>query len=60
MDGEPYTVFDRSMLASGPNLHASLLKKMAPHMVHLRRTEDFSHWFVPSGYEKFVEQAQSV
>ena len=60
MDGQPYTVFDRSMLASGPALHASLLQKMAPHMAQLRQSEDFSTWFVPDGYEKFVEQARSV
>ena len=47
MDGQPYTVFDRSMLASGPNLHAPLLDKMAPHMAQLRQSVDFSNWFVP-------------
>ena len=60
MDGQPYTVFDRSMLASGPNLHAPLLDKMAPHMALLRQSEDFSNWFVPNGYEQFFEQARSV
>ena len=60
MDGQPYTVFDRSMLASGPHLHDPLLEKMAPHMTQLRQSEDFSNWFVPNGYEKFVKQARSA
>lgn len=60
MDGQPYTVFDCSMLASGPHLHDPLLEKMAPHMTQLRQSEDFSNWFVPNGYEKFVMQARSV
>eukprot|EP00891_Asterochloris_glomerata_P000537 jgi/Astpho2/537/Aster-03566 len=60
MDGQPYTVFDRSMLASGPHLHDPLLEKMAPHMTQLRQSEDFSNWFVPNGYEKFVMQARSA
>lgn len=51
MEGEAYSVFDRSMLASNGALHDALLDKIAPATAQLRSNgTDLSQWFIPEGY----------
>uniref|UniRef100_A0A7S3QQS6 Inositol-1-monophosphatase n=2 Tax=Dunaliella tertiolecta TaxID=3047 RepID=A0A7S3QQS6_DUNTE len=51
MDGQPYSVFSRSMLASNGPLHPQLLQYTQPKTeALLRQGFDLSEWFVPRGY----------
>eukprot|EP00983_Pelagomonas_calceolata_P061097 1146663-Pelagomonas_calceolata.AAC.6 len=50
MDGQPYSVFSRSMLASNGPLHPQLLQYTQPKTeALLRQGFDLSEWFVPRG-----------
>mmetsp|Transcript_2632 Transcript_2632/g.7831 ORF Transcript_2632/g.7831 Transcript_2632/m.7831 type:complete len:333 (-) Transcript_2632:1876-2874(-) len=52
MEGDAFSVFDRSVLAATPSLHAAMLAKTQPATAKLRKGGiDFSHWFVPEGYK---------
>jgi myo-inositol-1(or 4)-monophosphatase len=51
MDGRPFSVFSRSVLAATGGIHGSLLEKIKPKTEELRaRGIDLSPWFVPKGY----------
>ncbi|KAK9093603.1 hypothetical protein Syun_028514 [Stephania yunnanensis] len=51
MDGEGFTVFDRSVLVSNGNLHAKLLEKIGPATQKLKSNGiDLSPWFKPENY----------
>ena len=51
MDGEPFSVFSRSLLASNGVIHEAILEHTAPKTEGLRKKGlDFSPWYVPSGY----------
>jgi len=51
MDGGPFSVFDRSILAVGPKLYPRVLEKTRPSVeTLLSEGVDLSRWFVPEGY----------
>lgn len=51
MDGRPFSVFERSMLASNGHLHQQMLGYTSPKTTSLvQRGVDLSPWFVPPGY----------
>jgi myo-inositol-1(or 4)-monophosphatase len=51
MEGEPFSVFERSVVAAAPGVHEALLAKMRPATQKLRQGGiDFSQWFIPEGY----------
>ncbi|KAK9088150.1 hypothetical protein Scep_027232 [Stephania cephalantha] len=51
MDGEGFTVFDRSVLVSNGNLHAKLLERIGPATQKLKSNGiDLSPWFKPENY----------
>ncbi|GIL82138.1 hypothetical protein Vretimale_7104 [Volvox reticuliferus] len=55
MDGRPFSVFERSMLASNGHLHKEMLDGTAPKTKNLlERGVDLSPWFVPPGYDTSV------
>ena len=52
MEGEPFSVFSRSVLASNGALHADILEYVEPKTKGLRKNGvDLSPWFIPSGYD---------
>jgi myo-inositol-1(or 4)-monophosphatase len=52
MEGEPFSVFDRSLLAAAPGMHEAMIAKTKPATAKLRQGGiDFSHWFIPDGYK---------
>ncbi|KAG2449231.1 hypothetical protein HYH02_005977 [Chlamydomonas schloesseri] len=52
MDGRPFSVFERSMLASNTLLHQQILDKTDPKTRGLLAANvDLSPWFVPPGYD---------
>ncbi|EFJ42172.1 hypothetical protein VOLCADRAFT_107362 [Volvox carteri f. nagariensis] len=58
MDGRPFSVFERSMLASNGHLHQQMLDGTAPKTrALLERGVDLSPWFVPLGVK--VEHVKS-
>ncbi|GFH07592.1 inositol-1-monophosphatase [Haematococcus lacustris] len=57
MEGQPYSVFDRSMLVSNGHLHAALLDYTRPRTEQLREAGvDLSPWFIPPGFKLHTEQ----
>lgn len=51
MDGRPYSVFERSLLASNDGLYDKVLEVIEPKTTALVEAGvDFSTWFVPKGY----------
>ncbi|PIA63963.1 hypothetical protein AQUCO_00201348v1 [Aquilegia coerulea] len=51
MDGEAFSVFDRSVLVSNGILHAKLLEKIGPATEKLKKNGvDLSLWFKPENY----------
>ncbi|KAK9086094.1 hypothetical protein Sjap_026505 [Stephania japonica] len=51
MDGEGFTVFDRSVIVSNGNLHAKLLERIGPATQKLKSNGiDLSPWFKPENY----------
>ena len=51
MEGQPFTVFSRSVLAANPGIHPGILAQTQPKTEGLRRQGvDLSPWFVPDGY----------
>ncbi|KAF9624728.1 hypothetical protein IFM89_013266 [Coptis chinensis] len=51
MDGEKFSVFDRSVLVSNGVLHAKLLEKIGPATEKLKKNGlDLSLWFKPENY----------
>nr|AEM89399.1 inositol monophosphatase [Chlamydomonas reinhardtii] len=52
MDGRPFSVFERSMLASNTLLHQQIMDKTDPKTRGLLAANvDLSPWFVPPGYD---------
>ena len=52
MEGQPFTVFSRSVLAANPGIHSAILAKTQPKTEGLRQQGvDLSPWFVPEGYK---------
>jgi myo-inositol-1(or 4)-monophosphatase len=52
MDGQPYTVFDRSVLASNGALHGGVQAVTQTGTNELlEHGFDLSPWFVPDGYK---------
>lgn len=52
MDGQPFSVFSRSVLAANEGIHPAILKKTKVKTeVLMQRGIDLSPWFVPEGYE---------
>jgi myo-inositol-1(or 4)-monophosphatase len=52
MEGQPFTVFSRSVLAANPGIHAAILAQTQPKTEGLRQQGmDLSPWFVPDGYK---------
>ncbi|KAK9819934.1 hypothetical protein WJX72_004094 [[Myrmecia] bisecta] len=52
LEGKPYTVFDRSIVAAGPTLHGHILDVTKGPTQQLRKQgQDLSPWFVPKGYK---------
>lgn len=53
MDGLPYSVFSRSLLATNDALHEAIQEHTEPAIVKLREQDgiDFSPWFVPEGFK---------
>mgnify|MGYP001801471420 FL=1 len=56
MDGkQPYSVFDKSLIAAGPNIHSSLLEYIRPKTLGLKdKGYDFDRWYYPEGYERLI------
>lgn len=51
MDGRPYTVFERSILASNSSIHGAILEKTKEETEQLLQGGiDLSPWFIPDGY----------
>ena len=51
MDGQPFSVFSRSILATNGGLHEHLLKETKAKTDELRSEGvDLSSWFIPEGY----------
>ena len=51
MDGRPYSVFERSILASNTVLHDAILDKTKEETEALLEAGiDLSPWFIPEGY----------
>lgn len=58
MDGRPFTVFSRSVLASNEVIHSSILEKTQPKTEALmQKGIDFSPWFLPEGYQSQVSES---
>jgi myo-inositol-1(or 4)-monophosphatase len=52
MDGEPYSVFSRSTLASNGALHDELVEVTGARTDALKKKGcDLSPWFIPPGYD---------
>lgn len=57
MDGRPFTVFSRSVLATNEAIHSSILEKTQPKTEALmRKGIDLSPWFLPEGYQSQVSE----
>lgn len=51
MDGKPYSVFDRSVLASNGVIHDAILEKTNAETERLLEAGiDLSPWYIPEGY----------
>ena len=58
LDGgeRPYTVFDKSMLASNGKIHQEMLHHMKPKVLELKAAEELGQrWFIPDGYEALFD-----
>ena len=56
MEGGPFSVFSRTILATNGHLHPSILEQTDAKTKALRKNDvDFDPWFIPSGY-KFKEE----
>lgn len=54
MDGRPYTVFDKSMIASNGAIHAEMMEHIQPRVIKLHEEKGLdlkSKWFIPEGYK---------
>lgn len=52
MDGQPFTVFSRSVLAANDGIHPAILEKTQVKTEGLMgRGIDMSPWFLPEGYQ---------
>lgn len=52
MEGDPYSVFSRSVLATNGLLHEEILKEVAQKTKGLKnKGVELDPWFIPSGYE---------
>ncbi len=52
MDGRPFSVFSRSILAANEGIHPAILEKTKVKTDALREKGiDLSPWFVPEGYK---------
>jgi len=52
MNGVPFSVFDRSILATNAGVYDAILEQTRPSVENLRaRGVDLSRWFIPAGYE---------
>lgn len=52
MDGRPYSVFERSVLASNGAIHDAILEKTTEETVELMKGGiDLSPWYIPEGYK---------
>ncbi|UPQ97832.1 inositol monophosphatase [Chloropicon primus] len=52
LDGRPYTVFDKSLLASNGLVHEEMMHHIAPRVETLSVSEELKErWFIPDGYE---------
>lgn len=52
MDGEPYSVFSRSTLATNGALHDEMVEVTGARTDALKKKGcDLSPWFIPPGYE---------
>ena len=51
MEGKPFSVFSRSVLAANPGIHPGILAKTQPKTEGLReKGVDPSPWYIPEGY----------
>jgi myo-inositol-1(or 4)-monophosphatase len=51
MDGKPYSVFERSVLASNGAMHKAILEKTNEETVGLIKGGiDLRPWYIPEGY----------
>ena len=58
MDGRPFTVFSRSVLAAAEGIHSSILQKTQPKTEALmQKGIDLSPWFLPEGYQSQVSES---
>ena len=56
MEGKPFSVFSRSILATNGHLHSEIVQQTGAKTKSLRDKQiDFEPWFIPSGYQ-FVEE----
>ena len=56
MDGSPFSVFDRSIIASNQGIYDEILAQTRPSVDKLRGMNvDLSRWFIPEGYEKQLD-----
>ena len=52
MEGQPFTVFSRSVLAANPGIHPGILAQTQPKTEGLRQQGvDLSPWYIPEGYK---------
>jgi len=52
MDGEPYSVFSRSTLATNGVLHDEIVEVTGARTQALKKKDcDLTPWFIPPGYE---------
>ncbi|CAL8460782.1 g313 [Coccomyxa elongata] len=58
MDGRPFTVFSRSVLAANEVIHSSILERTQPETEALmQKGIDLSPWFLPEGYQSQVSES---
>ena len=55
MQGNPYSAFSRSTLATNGVIHGDILQVIGPKTADLSKGGDLSPWFIPPGYN-FVEE----
>ena len=56
MEGNSYSVFSRSTLATNGNLHDDIVEVTGPKTAALAKQDvDLSPWFIPPGYD-FVQR----
>jgi len=56
MDGSPFSVFDRSIIASNQGIYDDILAQARPSVERLRGLGvDLSRWFIPEGYENQLD-----